>query len=344
MARSLALPSSGGRLAFWRTAQVLGVVVTVVLIIGLFLQPDLALGVLWNVLIPLLPLTFLITPALWRGMCPLATLNTLPNGLLGERVLPARVLPSVGLVGVVLLFVLVPARRFLFNEHGAALAIVILGVAVIALVLGALFGLKAGFCNAICPVLPVEKLYGQHPFVTLSNPHCTSCVLCTPKGCLDLVPTKAAIQAIGRSHRSPAWLITPYGIFAAAFPGFVLGYFMVTDSSVSMAPWIYLTVLLWAGSSYLLVAFIVWIQKARARRVLPFLAAAAVGFYYWFVAPSVASTLGFSEVGILLLRTMTLALVGVWLWRAMRRVFYPSQGAARVLPTPPPAPQPSRLP
>ena len=64
---------------------------------------------------------------------------------------------------------LVPARRFLCNEHGIALAVVVISVAVAALAFGAVFDFKAGFCNAICPGLPVEKLYGATaPFICLN--------------------------------------------------------------------------------------------------------------------------------------------------------------------------------
>ena len=319
MAHSLTPPLSRGTIAFWRTAQMLGVVATVVLIAGFFVQPDVALPVLWNVLIPILPATFLITPALWRGLCPLATLNTITNGLVARRPLPTRLLPALGAVGIVLLVVLVPARRFLFNEHGTALAVVVIAVAVAALVLGAFFDLKGGFCNAICPVLPVEKLYGQHPLVKLPNPHCTPCTLCTRKGCLDLVPKKAALQALGPARKSAAWLKTSYGIFAAAFPGFVVGYFMTMDSTLAAAPSIYLEVALWAGGSYLIVAGLVVLLKVQADVMLPVLAAAAVGLYYWFVAPTVADTLGVADTGAWILRSAALVLVAVWLWRAMRR-------------------------
>lgn len=342
MAHPLTPSLSNQTLVFWRTAQALGLVVTVVLIVGFFVQPELALRVLWNVLIPILPATFLITPALWRGLCPLATLNTITNGLVERRPLPARMLPSVGVVGMVLLVVLVPARRFLFNEHGITLAVIVMAVAVAALTLGAVFDLKAGFCNAVCPVLPVEKLYGQHPFVKLPNPHCAPCTLCTPKGCLDLVPTKSALQAIGPAHRSATWLKTSYGVFAASFPGFVVGYFMTTDSALAAAPSIYLTVALWAGGSYLAVAGIVWLLRARAGVVLPVLAAAAAGLYYWFVAPTVAATLGVAEAGPWIIRSAALALVAVWLWRAMRRLRRPSNGPPPAQPPRPPATAPAK--
>lgn len=313
-------PTSARTMIFWRTAQAVGIAATIILMAGFFLQPELALNVLWNVLIPLLPATFLITPALWRGLCPLATLNMLSNGLLGRRRLPSKFLPTVGMLGMVLLVVLVPARRFLFNEHGVALAVVIMAVVVAALVLGAVFDLKAGFCNAICPVLPVEKLYGQHPLLVMGNPRCTPCTLCIPKGCIDLSPTKSILQALGPAYRSHAWLKTPYGVFAAAFPGFVVGYFTTTDVSLAAAGSIYLHVAMWAGGSYLVTVLLVRMLKVRAVVVLPVLAAAAVGLYYWFAAPQVASTLGVVSAGTVVIRSAALVLVGVWLWRALRQV------------------------
>ena len=60
--------------------------------------------------------------------------------------------------------------------------------------------------------------------------------------------------------------------------------------------------------------------KVRAVVVLPVLAAAAVGLYYWFAAPQVASTLGVVGAGTVVIRSAALVLVGVWLWRALRQV------------------------
>ncbi|MFQ5568750.1 MAG: hypothetical protein ACE5G0_03685 [Rhodothermales bacterium] len=319
---------SAGAMIVWRAAQVVVLAITVVLIVGFFVQPDLALSVLWNILIPILPATFMITPVLWRGICPLATLNILPNGLLGRRALTSGALPSVGALGIVLLVVLVPARRVLFNEHGVILAVVVIAVAVAAFALGTAFDLKAGFCNAFCPVLPVEKLYGQHPLLELNNPRCGQCTLCTPKGCLDLAPSKSALQATGSAHQSHAWLRSVYGVFAAAFPGFIVGYFNTADGALSTTGTVYLTVGLWAAGSYLLTLLLVLVLKIQAARMLAVLATAAVGLYYWFAAPQIAETLGVADIGALIIRGAALALVSVWLWRAWPRTRRASNGAA----------------
>ena len=56
-----------------------GLVLTLALLAGLMVAPDTATLLLWDGAIPLLPAVFLINPGLWRNVCPLATLNLLPN-------------------------------------------------------------------------------------------------------------------------------------------------------------------------------------------------------------------------------------------------------------------------
>lgn len=320
MGSSLNHSLSAKQLIVWQLLQGLGIMMTVLLLIGFFIYPNLSLNVLWNVLIPILPATFLITPALWRAVCPLATLNMSLKGMRSRKHLSVKILPRVGATGIVLLMLLVPARRFLFNEHGMSLAFVIVAVAIAAVVLGGIFEFKAGFCNAICPVLPVEKLYGQYPLLKLGNPRCKQCNLCTPKGCLDLAPSKSATQATGTGRNTHTWLKSAYGIFAAGFPGFVVGYFMTENTSLENAGGIYLTILLWALGSYALVAFLVFVLKVRVQFALPVLAGITVGLYYWYAAPGIAANMGNEQAGIIGIRSLSLLLAGGWLWRAMGKV------------------------
>ncbi len=305
---------------YWKAAQFCIVVATGILIGLLFQFPGISVKLFWNILIPLLPLTFLITPILWRSLCPLATLNMLSNGSIGRRKLKIPSLPHVGNFGLILLVIMVPARRFLFNEHGAILAATILLVAVTALALGAVFDAKAGFCNTICPVLPVEKLYGQHPLWEMRNPRCKPCTLCTPKGCVDLAPKKAITRAIGKTAGAHAWLKTGYGMFAAAFPGFILGYFVTPNTSIAFAGTIYLQIAFWALGSYLITTSLVRLTRQKAASTLPILAAASIGIYYWFTAPLVLSVFGPTALSVMIFRSVLLAIIGFWLGRALNRV------------------------
>lgn len=99
----------------------MGLLALALLVAGLIARPTSTLPILWNVVIPLVPLSLLVSPALWRNVCPLATLNTL-SGRWGTRRLEPAAVSATGATGIALLIVLVPARRFIFNTNGAALA------------------------------------------------------------------------------------------------------------------------------------------------------------------------------------------------------------------------------
>lgn len=294
-----------------------GLLATVALIVGLLWQPEASLGVLWNMVIPLVPATLLISPLLWRNSCPLATLNLLSNRP-GRVVTPGPrfVAVTTGL-GIVLLMTLVPARSFLFDSNGTALALTIISVAAAALVLGAVFDLKAGFCNAFCPVLPVERLYGQNPLFDSGNARCATCTRCT-RACIDVSPRKSIPQLFGRSRHSASWLRTPFGTFAAAFPGFVIAYFMSVDTTLSSAGIIYVGVLALAGASYAFVVVAVRALRLSSGSALPALGAIAAALYYWFAAPGLAEAFGLAEAAGTVLRLTSLALIAAWWWNAQR--------------------------
>ncbi len=308
----------------WALAQAIGLLATVGLIGGFALAPEASLNVLWGVLIPTLPASFLLTAALWRSVCPLATLNMLPDRWAGRRQVSPEGARAAGIVGIVLLLVLVPARRFLFNENGPALAVTVAAVAVLALALGFLYDAKAGFCNAICPVLPVERMYGQYPLITVRNPRCPSCTGCTPLTCHDLAPARSLTHSIGPAAEGRSWVRRPLGVFAAAFPGFVVGYYTATDVPFTQAGSVYMHIALWTAACYALVAVIVVGASLQSKVALPLLAAAAVGLYYWYASPLILEALGTSGGATTPLRVVMLAFVAVWLASAMRRRHAPN--------------------
>ncbi|WP_456427195.1 hypothetical protein [Rhodocaloribacter sp.] len=316
---SMPAPAPTAGRTVWKAAKHLALAATVVLVAALIVRPEAALKVLWNGIIPLLPASFLLTPALWRAVCPLATLNEVTNVHSARRPSPSF-FSFAGPAGIVLLGALVPARHFLFNANGPALAGVIVGVGGAALVLGGLFAVRSGFCNGICPVLPVERLYGQHPLLGVRNPRCATCSLCTETGCLDLVPKKSVRLALGPGYHSHAWLKTGFGVFAAAFPGFVVGYYTSADGGLAEAGRVYVHVFLWAAGSYGATALVVRLFRVRAETALPVLAAAAAGLYYLFAAPLITAAFGLSEPWVWGMRGAALALVAVWLGRALLRV------------------------
>jgi nitrite reductase (NADH) large subunit len=301
----------------WKVAQAAGLILTALLLAGLVLRPEPSLTLLWNVAIPLVPASLLLSPLIWRNTCPLATLNLLSAGTAGTRQQTKRFATYSSLFGVLLFYMLVPARRFLFNQDGLALAIAIVAVAILALVVGAAFDLKAGFCNAFCPVLPVERLYGQSPLLSVSNDRCARCDLCS-RACIDLAPEKSIAQQLGATRHDSSWLRSPFGVFAAALPGFVFGYFTLEDVPLSGAPGVYLHILLWAAISYLLAVAATMLLPARNRRLLRGLAALAVGLYYWFAAPGFAAAVGL-PIAAEPLRIAALGLALAWWFKAELR-------------------------
>ncbi|MCH7562594.1 MAG: hypothetical protein IH968_02110 [Gemmatimonadetes bacterium] len=309
-----AVPGTG----LWITAQWVGIALTGALLTGLVMAPELSLDILWNAVIPVLPAVFMISPALWRNVCPLATLNTLSGRARGKVKTDGALATAAQVVGIGLFFVMVPARRFVFNTDGLTLAVVIVVVAGLALALGFVFNSKAGFCNGVCPVLPVEKLYGQRPLIRLGNPRCQPCVMCTGVGCMDRTPNDAVRQVLGAKADSKAWLLTPFGVFAGGFPGFVWGYFTLTDVPLAEAGAVYLHVLQWMAVSYTLTALIVWVGNVSSEWMLRLLAVSALCLYYWYGSVGIADAWALPDAFVYALRAAAIGLVVVWLGTSAR--------------------------
>ena len=302
----------------WRVARSSSLVVLVVLLVALVLRPDIALAALWYVAVPILPAVFFVNPVLWRGICPLATANELGNRLATGDAPSPRTATWLSVVGVVLFHAMVPARRFLFNVEGSVLAATIVAVALLAVVLGASYAVRSGFCNGLCPVLPVELLYGQAPLLPMQRGRCTTCTVCTPRGCIDLSQGKAFQQVLGPDRRTGRWLLTPFGLFIAALPGFVVGYGLTSDGALSTAAAVYASTLGWSVASIAVVVLAVRV-RVPSRILLPLIAAAAGGLYYWFAGPAIARATTAPSWVISLVRVAGIALVLVWMLAALRR-------------------------
>jgi len=302
----------------WSAAQVTAFVAALAVIAGLLVYPDWTLRLAWFGVVPLLPASFLINAGLWRGLCPIATANTL-GAQDGGRILHGKTLRVLLVVGMVLLIVLIAGRRLVLNTQGPVLAGLLLAIVAAAFVLGRMFRSKAGFCNSLCPVLPVEKLYGQSPLLYVRNPRCVPCDLCSTDGCLDIDP----VRAVAPATRPLDWMKKPFGLFSAAFPGVILGYFLTSDypaaGAAALATSIFggglaSLVLLGAGTALVSTVF-----HLSVRMVVATLGALSIGTYYWFAAPASVAAFGGADLLGTVLRAALLALVSVWLVVAIRR-------------------------
>jgi len=324
-----AMKATGSTKSGWRWAQAASVFAAVGVVALLFLQPRMGLFVTWSVLIPLVPALLLIAPQVWRNLCPIAVVHQLPAmaGFAGRRELSARAQRIAPAVAAGLLLAIVPLRLVLFNHHGPALALFVLTVLAVALLSGLVVTGKAGWCATYCPVLPVERLYGQSPPLSIAHAHCGECTSCL-HACYDINPRRSLAELLASDrpprgaqpatglHRSAS------GLFSAAFPGFVLGYFTVPPAFtvIETYGWI-------VGAATASLGLLLLFQRTISlpdRVMSRMAAAAAVCLYYWYCVPAVAlaahQTLDVGPapaVVVAVARSAALALVAIWLLQAI---------------------------
>ncbi len=284
----------------------------------LWVEPQLGQTVLWGLAVPLLPLAFFIAPGLWRNLCPLAAANQLPRlgGFTRGIAHSERAKELAYPIGIALFFALVVGRKLLFNDSGEASAVLVLGALAGAFAGGLIFKGKSGWCSSICPLLPVQRLYGQTPFVTVANTHCRPCVGCA-KNCYDFNPRIAWLADQYDTARHYAGYRR---FFAGVLPGFILAYYLVPSGDLVD---IGLLTLGYMGLSLALYHAADVLLKARQNEVPVLFAAAALNIYYWFAAPIVAESL--AELGAaapawfaLALQGLVLALSLAWVARSWR--------------------------
>src|SRR4051794_39753329 len=209
-----------------RAGSLVGGLVVAALLIA---APKTGLFVMWRVVIPALPLLFMVAPGLWRNLCPLAASNQMPRALKLTKALTAPAwLKEYGYViafsGFALFVVL---RRFGLDDSGAYSALLLLGAMAAAFTGGLFLKGKSGWCSTMCPLLPVQRIYGQTPLALVANAHCQPCVGCV-KNCYDFNPRAAYLADL---HDADNYWSGYRRFFVGAFPGIVLGFFAVSDGS-----------------------------------------------------------------------------------------------------------------
>ena len=305
----------------WRAVRLVGVLVAAVVVVALFVRPAGALFAFWRLIVPVIPLLLVVAPGLWRNLCPLATVNQVPRLLdrTRARVSP-RWLAQYGYVIAVTLFLAVVVnRKVVFNTDGPALGVLLIAIFVAAFVGGATLKGKSGWCSSMCPILPVQRIYGQTPFVLVRNSHCEPCVGCT-KNCYDFNPTVAYDADMYDDDRA---FVAYRRWFVGLFPGFVLAYFQVPAHPPASLPVVYGHTLTYALVS--LALFLTLDVFLRATPVvLPALfGGAAFVIYYWYSATTFPQALGEvfgTDLGGLTwpIRIAVVVLAGVWLVRTLR--------------------------
>jgi nitrite reductase (NADH) large subunit len=309
----------------WRVIQIISMASFFVLCGTLFLAPEAGLFTFWNVVVPLLPALFFLAPGVWRNVCPLAATNQVSRlaGITRGRQAPAWLRNYGYLISAAAFVAIVTSRKVLFNSSATALAVLLLAVIGLAFTGGLLFKGKSGWCSSVCPLLPVQRLYGQTPFVVVPNSHCRPCVGCT-KNCYDFNP-RVAYQA-DLQDDDPGWS-APRKLFAGSFPGLVAGYFTIPAPPAITVAEMYLRfavfLLASAGSFFVLDA----VLRKRSALLAAAYGVTALILFYGYQAPTLAEPIERSierltgaEASWLawLIRIGVLALGVVWLGRTFR--------------------------
>lgn len=297
----------------WTVAKWIGLAGFLATVVGLFTLPEAALRLVWFVVVPALPAVFLVNAELWRNVCPLATLNTVVGD---EQGLPLGPVASrfAAVAGVVLLLAAIPMRVAVFNDSATATGVLLGAVGLFALLSGVPFQRKAGFCNSVCPILPIERLYGQSPLVRVENVRCTPCHVCTRAACYDLNPGRSGLQIMGAGASRLPWIFLPFGAFALSFPGVILGYAVASSGDGGIA-----TIAVGGAASWLALASACAVGQVPPATALLAAAALSGTAFYWSVPPAVQAAFGWPTWATVLLRVVGLAVVGLWTVTAVGR-------------------------
>src|SRR5919108_1159140 len=267
----------------WQAIRVVTLLGAIALAAALVLVPDDGLYVMWKIVIPVLPVLWLVVPGLWRNICPLSASNQTPRllGLSKARTAPDW-LKEYGFVIAAGLFVLfVSLRKVGLDDSGPASALLLLGALGGGFVGGVLLKGKSGWCSSICPLLPVQRLYGQTPYKLVANSHCTPCVGCT-KSCYDFNPRVAFLADLNDPDKQ--WGAYRK-LFAAAFPGLVLAFFNLPEARAGdeiLA--LYGKLGLYLAASIAIFFALDSLLRVSSHKLTTLFAATGFSLFYWYVS------------------------------------------------------------
>lgn len=281
-------------LQYWRLAQVTLLALGGVLVLLLFVLPDLGIDLMWNVLIPAAPAVVVIIPGVWRNICPMATTGLLPRhfGRSKKKVMPQELRSKLVVASFIGLLAIVPLRHLFLNTSGPATGIMLILAAGTAIWLGFNYDWRSGWCSSLCPIHPVEKLYGSMPAITVPNVHCTECEKCvTP--CPDSTHKMTPLVTNTDKTEKKIGLLLVGGFF-----GYVYGWYQVPDYTGSLTIMNWINAFAWPlggfAISYMLFKFLMDNSSKSEQAVwIRLFSMFAVAAYYWYRIPML---FGFSEL------------------------------------------------
>ena len=289
----------GRPLVYWRIAQIFVAVVGFSIFTLLIFLPKIGIHAFWDILIPIVPILFIVAVGLWRNICPLASTSLISNHLhfSKKKRLKVKQQERLQLISVVLLLVIIPLRHTIFNTSGHATALII-GISVlIAFYVGHRYLWKSAWCSSLCPIHPVEKLYAKKSVFELPNAHCKSCV-----NCVIPCPDSIKNSAVKKKKRLSPNIVE--ALMVGGFPGFIWGWFHVQDYNNGEG-WKHLVITYAYPILAMIVTLIIFLilKKIVAKKneaiLVNLFATAAVSIYYWYRFPALIGFGIFHQDGML---------------------------------------------
>jgi nitrite reductase (NADH) large subunit len=276
-------------LRVWQVIRAGSVLAYLAVVVTLFVRPAGGLFIFFRIIVPLWPMLFFVAPGVWRNICPLAASNQLPRvaGFSRAGTAPGWLARNGFLMAATLFFGIAGARIAGLDRSGPAMGVVLAVIIASAFTGGVLLKGKSGWCSSVCPLLPLQRAYGQTPLVTSPNSHCRPCVGCA-KNCYDFKP-RAAWQA-DMADPDPKWS-APRMLFTAALPGFILGFFTLHNRAGTAMPGKYALLVLFVFVSIGLFYVIQAVSPLSPAMLTVGFAAVAINLYYWFSGPILTDSL-----------------------------------------------------
>lgn len=299
-ARGFSAPSSIG---YWRLAQAILFLGGIGLLFTLLVWPQVGLHLFWNGLIPAAPALIVIAPGLWRNICPMATAGLLPRhfGFSKRKPMTKKWVGRLGLLSLMALLVIVPLRHVILNTNGPMTALMLCVASIIAFSMGLIFEWRSGWCTSLCPIHPVERLYGTSPAIRVANANCGPCEKCSvpcPDSTVSMTP---AVTGTSRFEYTNGQLLI------GGFAGYVWGWYQVPDYLGSISPTELFNAFAWPMGGFVVSYILYWalntyfVSSKEARQsMVRIFATAAVSIYYWYRIPMLVGLGPFPGTGMLI--------------------------------------------
>jgi hypothetical protein len=193
------------------------------LLIFSVLEPRLAGRVFWTVAVASLPLLFVLAGYhRWRRICPLAFVSQLPTrfGWAGRRRAGPWLQAHAYRVAFGVFLISLWLRLVATNGDGYAIATFMLALCAASIGIGLAYTGKT-WCNYVCPVLVVEKLYTEpRGLRDTANSQCTTCTACRP-ACPDINEENSYWKEVVTPAKRDVYFAFP-GVVAAFYTYYYL--------------------------------------------------------------------------------------------------------------------------